>query len=103
MNGLDYFYALGAVFLGWSLGRNNLSNLFGSAIGTRMIRLKIAALLAGLFVCIGVFISGYATTEHVNSLGQATSFQEAFFVCLAAGLVIYLLSLFIELSILFKT
>lgn len=94
MNGFDYLYVLGAVFLGWSLGRNNLSNLFGSAIGTKMICLKMAAFLAGVFVCLGVFISGYATTEHVNALGQASSFQEAFFVCLAAGSVIYLLSFF---------
>ena len=90
---LDCFFMSGAVFLGWSLGKNNLSNLFGSAIGTRMIRLKTAALLASLFIFLGVFLSGYATTSHVNQLAVVNSFQEAFFVCVSAGLVIYILSL----------
>ena len=91
---LDCFFMLGAIFLGFSLGKNNLSNLFGSAIGTKMIHLKSAALLASFFVFLGVFFSGYATTEHVNKLATVVSFQEAFFVCVSAGLVIYLLSLF---------
>ena len=94
MTVLDCFFMLGAVFLGWSLGKNNLSNLFGSAIGTRMIHLKMAAVLSFLFVGVGVFISGYATTEHVNQLATVFSFQEAFFVCVSAGLIIYFLSLF---------
>ena len=93
MSFLDVLYCLGAVFLGWSLGRNNLSNLFGSAIGTRMISLKTAVVFASLFVFLGVFISGYATTRHVNDLAQIFSYKEAFFVCVSAGCVIYLLSM----------
>ena len=90
---VDCFYLLGAAFLGWSLGRNNLSNLFGCAIGTRMVKLKTAAVLASVFVFAGVFISGYATTEHMNKLATVHSFREAFFVCVSAGMVIYLLSM----------
>lgn len=89
---VDCFYLLGAIFLGWSLGRNNLSNLFGCAIGTKMVQLKTAAVLASVFLFLGVFISGYATTEHMNKLATVHSFKEAFFICLSAGVVIYLLS-----------
>lgn len=93
MSFLDAFYCIGAVFLGWSLGRNNLSNLFGSAIGTRMITLKTAVICASFFVFLGVFFSGAETTKHVNNLAQIFSYKEAFFVCVSAGCVIYLLSM----------
>lgn len=94
MTVFDYLFMSGAVFLGWSLGRNNLSNLFGCAIGTKMIQLKTAGILASLCVLLGVFIGSDATTQHVNDLAVVTSFKEAFFVCMAAAGVIYLLSLF---------
>ncbi len=94
MTVFDWIFMSGAVFLGWSLGRNNLSNIFGSAIGTKMIQLKTAALFASIFVFLGVFLSGYATTAHVNKLALVSSFQEAFFVCISAGFVIYFLSWF---------
>lgn len=93
MTFLNILYCFGAIFLGWSLGKNNLSNLFGSAIGTRMITLKSAALFASVFVFMGVFMSGYATTDHVNNLARIFSYKEAFFVCVSAGCVIYLLSM----------
>lgn len=93
MSFLDALYCLGAVFLGWSLGRNNLSNLFGCAVGTRMITLKKAVIYASLFVFLGVFVSGYETTKHVNNLAQVFSYKEAFFICISAGFVIYFLSI----------
>lgn len=93
MSFYDVFFLLGAVFLGWSLGKNNLSNLFGLAVGTRMIMLKTAVVLASVFVFLGVFFSGYETTKHVNNLAKVFSYKEAFFVCISAGMVIYLLSM----------
>ncbi len=85
-------FLLGAVFLGWSFGRNNLSNLFGTAIGTRMLPLTMAACVAGTFVFLGAFVSGYATTENVNALAPVESIADAFVVCVSAGVVLYLLS-----------
>jgi PiT family inorganic phosphate transporter len=35
------------LFLGWSLGANDASNVFGSAVGSRMLRFSTAALLWG--------------------------------------------------------
>ena len=93
MSFYDVFFLTGAVFLGWSLGKNNLSNLFGCAVGTRMVMLKTAVVLASIFIFLGVFLSGYETTTHVNNLAKVFSFKEAFFVCISAGIVIYLLSM----------
>lgn len=90
---INVLFVFGAIFLGWSLGRNNLSNIFGNAIGTRMISLKTGMILASIFVFLGVIISGGGTTEHINKLATVSSFLDAFFICVSAGIVIYLLGL----------
>lgn len=89
---VDYVLTLGALFLGWSLGRNNFSNLFGLAVGTRMVGMKKAAFLAGAFVFLGFFLWGNATMHHVNELARVSSSLDAFVVCVSAGVVIFLLS-----------
>ena len=33
-------FLLGGLFLGWSLGANDAANVFGTAVGTRMVRFK---------------------------------------------------------------
>ncbi len=33
------------LFLGWSLGANDAANVFGTAVGTRMVRFTTAALI----------------------------------------------------------
>ena len=38
------------LFLGWSLGANDAANVFGTAVGTRMLRFYTAAVIAGIFV-----------------------------------------------------
>ena len=52
-------YLIGGLFLGWSLGRNNLSNLFGAAIFTRMVQPKTATFIAIVFVVLGAVFGGY--------------------------------------------
>ena len=46
------------LLLGWSLGANDGANIFGTAVGTRMLRFKTAAIIAGVFVIIGAVVSG---------------------------------------------
>lgn len=36
-------------FLGWSLGANDASNVFGTAVGSRMIRFRTAAIYCSIF------------------------------------------------------
>ena len=45
-----YVNLLGGAFLGWSLGANDASNIFGTAVTSRMIRFRTAAVLASIFV-----------------------------------------------------
>jgi PiT family inorganic phosphate transporter len=43
-------FLLGGLFLGWSLGANDAANVFGTAVGTRMVRFKTAAVVCSIFV-----------------------------------------------------
>jgi len=46
------------LFLGWSLGANDAANVFGSAVGSRMLRFSTAALLCSIFVILGAVSAG---------------------------------------------
>ena len=63
---------LGGVFLGWSLGANNASNVFGSAVASRMIKFWTAAVLASVFVLLGALLQGQAGIETLKGLTQFT-------------------------------
>lgn len=82
-------FLIGGLFLGWSLGRNNLSNLFGAAIFTRMVRPKTATLIAIIFVALGALFGSAATADSVLGLAALRTMQDAFIISLAAGLVLW--------------
>lgn len=63
---------LGGIFLGWSLGANDASNVFGSAVASRMLKFWTAAILAAGFVLIGALLQGQAGIETLKGLTQFT-------------------------------
>ena len=87
-------FLLGGLFLGWSLGANDAANVFGTAVGTRMIRFRTAAILCSIFVILGAIISGSGTTETLGKLGAINALPGAFAACVAAGLSVYLMTRF---------
>ncbi|HFE64292.1 MAG TPA: inorganic phosphate transporter, partial [Caldithrix sp.] len=80
-----WFFLLSGLFLGWSLGANDAANIFGTAVGTRMVRFKIAALVASVFVVLGAVISGAGATHTLGKLGAVNAIAGSFTVALAAG------------------
>ena len=83
---------LGGVFLGWSLGANDASNVFGSAVGSRMLRFRSAAILASIFVIIGAVVEGEA---GINTLKELTTFpllSDATISSVGAALAVALMS-----------
>lgn len=66
------FSLLGGVFLGWSLGANDASNVFGSAVASRMLKFWTAAVLASIFVLVGALLQGQAGIETLKDLTQFT-------------------------------
>jgi PiT family inorganic phosphate transporter len=77
------------IFLGWSLGANDAANVFGSAVTTRMLRYRTAALICGLFVIIGSVISGAGASETLGVLGSVNALAGAFMVALAAAVTVF--------------
>ena len=60
------FFISAGLFLGWSLGASDASNIFGTAIATRMIRFKTAALIASFFIIIGAVHAGAGGAETLG-------------------------------------
>jgi len=87
-------FLLGGLFLGWSLGANDAANVFGTAVGTRMVRFKTAAIVCSLFIILGAVISGSGTTETLGKLGAINALPGAFAACVAAGLSVYIMTKF---------
>ena len=77
-----------ALFLGWSLGANDAANVFGTAVATRMVRFRTAAIFCGIFVVLGAVISGAGTTETLGQLGAVNALGGSFMVALAAALAV---------------
>ena len=87
-------FLLGGLFLGWSLGANDAANVFGTAVGTRMVRFKTAAIVCSIFIILGAVISGSGTTETLGKLGAINALPGAFAACVAAGLSVYIMTKF---------
>ncbi len=80
-----WFFLLSGLFLGWSLGANDAANIFGTAVGTKMIRFKTAAIIASIFVILGAIISGAGATHTLGKLGAVNAIAGSFTVALAAA------------------
>ena len=57
------FFLSSGLFLGWSLGANDAANVFGTAVGARMIRFKTAAAVCSIFVIIGAVTGGAGASQ----------------------------------------
>ncbi|HIC44268.1 MAG TPA: inorganic phosphate transporter, partial [Sulfurimonas sp.] len=76
-------------FLGWSLGANDAANVFGTAVGSRMVRFTTAAIICGVFVVLGAFVSGTGAAQTLGKLGAVNAIGGSFMAALAAGLTVY--------------
>lgn len=74
------------LFLGWSLGANDAANVFGTAVGTQMIRFRTAAIICSLFIVLGATISGAGAAHTLGRLGSVNALPGSFAVALAAAL-----------------
>jgi inorganic phosphate transporter, PiT family len=87
-----FFFITSGLFLGWSLGANDAANIFGTAVGSKMIRFRTAALVAGIFVIIGATLQGSGTTNTLSQLGSVDALPGAFTVALSAAIVVFLMT-----------
>ncbi len=84
-----WLFLTSGLFLGWSLGANDASNIFGSAVSTRMLKFSFAATLSSIFIVLGATLSGYGTTHTLGVLGEVNALAGSFTVSLAAAISAY--------------
>ncbi|MDP3830252.1 MAG: inorganic phosphate transporter, partial [Ignavibacteriaceae bacterium] len=83
-----WFFISSGLFLGWSLGANNAVGLFGTAVSSKMVRFKVAAIIGGIFTLLGSVISGAGTTSTLTNLGGINAIAGSFTVALSVGIAI---------------
>lgn len=77
------------LFLGWSLGANDAANVWGTAVGTKMIKFKSAAWVCSIFVILGAVVSGAGASHTIGKLGAISELGGAFTVALAAAISVF--------------
>ncbi len=86
------FFLSSGIFLGWSLGANHASNVFGTAVGTKMIKFRTAAIICSIFVTLGAFFSGSGATQTLEQLGSVNAIAGSFVVAFSTALSITLMT-----------
>ncbi len=89
MDILVLIFLSSGLFLGWALGANDAANVFGTAVGTRMVSFRTAAIICSVFVILGALVSGGGTTQTLGRLGAISALPGAFMTALSAALAVY--------------
>jgi putative permease len=84
-----FIFLSSGLFLGWSLGANDASNVFGTAVGTKMVSFKTAAVIASLFIAVGAVYAGAGASETLGELGSINTLPGAFMAAFAAAISLY--------------
>jgi phosphate/sulfate permease len=88
------FFLTSGLFLGWSLGANDASHIFGSAVGSKMVSFRKAAIIASVFFILGAVIQGSGTSLTLGKLGAVNAIGGSFTLALAAAITIYMMTKF---------
>lgn len=88
------FFLTSGLFLGWSLGANDASNIFGSAVCSRMLSFRKAAIIASVFVILGAVIQGAGASDTLGRLGTVNAIGGSFTVALASAITVYMMTKF---------
>jgi len=92
---LKYF---GGMFLGWGLGANDSANVFGTAVSSRMVRFKVAAVCVAVCVVIGALAQGQAGIETLSKDLNSTQtnaghMRDAVIMSLSAAFTVLIMTL----------
>lgn len=77
------------LFLGWSLGANDAANVFGTAVGTRMVAFTTAAVVCSIFIVLGAVFSGTGAAHTLGKLGAVNALGGSFMAAMAAAFTVY--------------
>ena len=82
------FFLSSGLFMGWSLGANDAANIFGTAVGTKMVQFRTAALVCSVFVILGAVVSGSGASDTLGRLGEVNALAGAFVVAFSAAFTV---------------
>lgn len=80
------FFLTSGLFLGWSLGANDAANVFGTAVGSRILSFRRAALLCSVFIILGAVSGGGGAAHSLGALGNVSTLEGAFTAALSAAI-----------------
>ncbi len=86
------FFLSSGLFLGWSHGANNAGNVFGTAIGSQMVKFRTAAIVTSIFLILGSVISGTGAALTLGKLGSVNEIAGSFIVALSTALSILIMT-----------
>ena len=81
-------YLSSALFMGWSLGANDAANIFGTAVGTLMVKFRTAAIICCVFITLGAVRSGSGASSGLGALGAVNALAGAFVVSFCAAFTV---------------
>lgn len=87
-----FIFLTSGLFLGWALGANDAANVFGTAVGTKMVKFSTAAIICSIFIIIGAVWGGAGTTDTLGKLGAVNALPGAFMVAFSAALSVLLMT-----------
>ncbi len=87
--GSGLIFLSSGLFLGWSLGANDAANIFGTAVSTRMVKFRTAAIVCSFFIALGAVVSGVGAAYTLGSLGAINAIGGAFVTTFAAAFTVY--------------
>lgn len=89
MDIMFFVFLSSGLFLGWSLGANDAANIFGTAVGSRMLKFNTAAIIASVFIILGAVYAGSGASQTLGQLGSINALAGAFMVALSAAVTVY--------------
>ncbi len=93
MNHYLLLLALPAIFLGWTLGYNNMSALFGPPVVAGVIKYRTSTILAAIFIILGTLVGGSAGMKTISSIATTGNIT-AISASLGTAIVILVMSAF---------
>lgn len=89
MHDLFFIFLSSGLFLGWSLGANDAANIFGTAVGTKMVKFRTAAVISSIFIILGAVFTGSGASKTLGELGSVNAIAGSFMVALSAAVSVY--------------
>ena len=87
-----WIFLSSGLFLGWSLGANDADNVFGTAVGAKMLKFSTAAIICSIMLILGSVISGAGASHTLGALGKVSAMGGAFTVALSAATTVYFMT-----------